>query len=124
MYQNNNNNNYRNELVYENTVDGRIIPVRDGEAMVFEITINPFKIVCIANIPEEGKTTAPVYLKFKMNDGRSNGGFRKRYPRDETRNFNRDVPVEYKNGEPPSSDPDVGDDGQEDDGGRFTYNRT
>lgn len=86
MYSNNGNNNFQNnfrynEVVFESTVDGRIIPVRDGEAMVFELELGPFKIVAIANIPEEGKTTAPVYLKFKMNDGRSSGGYRKRFPR-------------------------------------------
>lgn len=79
MYQN--QNSRYNEVVYESTVDGRIIPVRDGEAMVFEVELGPFKLVAISNIPEEGKTTAPVYLKFKMNDGRSSGGYRKRFPR-------------------------------------------
>jgi hypothetical protein len=122
MYQN--NNNFHNELVFENTVDGRIIPVRDGEAIVFEITINPFKIVCIANIPEEGKVTAPVYLKFKMNDGRNNiGGFRKRFSRDPRFNNRGDVPVEYKNGEPPQTD-DGDDNSDDDDGGKFSFSRS
>jgi hypothetical protein len=101
MFQNNNfqNNNFRNnEVVYESTVDGRIIPVRDGEAMVFEVELGPFKMVAISNIPEEGKTTAPVYLKFKMNDGRSSGGYRKRFPRPD-RFQNRDgVQVDYVRG--------------------------
>lgn len=83
-----------NEIVFENTVDGRIIPVRDGEAMVFEILIEPFKIVCIANIPEDGKTTAPVYLKYKMNDGR-NSGYRKRVPRENGYHSRENVPVDY-----------------------------
>jgi hypothetical protein len=102
MYQNGNFKSgldKNNEIVFENTVEGRIIPVRDGEAMVFEILLDPFKIVCIANIPEDGKTTAPVYLKYKMNDGRNYGGFRKRLPRDTNDKYNRDkVPVEYVNG--------------------------
>jgi len=85
-----NNNDFRNhEVVYESTVDARIIPVRDGEAMVFEVEIGPFKMVCISNIPEEGKTSAPAYLKFKMNDGRGSNGYRKRFPRaDRTREGN------------------------------------
>lgn len=84
--QNGNNNGFQNnrpqETIFERTVDGRIIPVRDGEAIVFEIALEPFKIICIANVPEEGKTTAPVYLKYKMSDGRSPNGFRRRFPRD------------------------------------------
>ena len=103
MYQNNRAQQIQNEVVMENTVDGRIIPVRDGEAIVFEILLEPFKIVAIANIPEEGKTTAPVYLKFKMNDGRSNNGFRKRYPRDPNApprfQDRSQVPVEYARGD-------------------------
>lgn len=96
MYQNNFKSGLdkNNEIVFENTVDGRVIPVRDGEAMVFEILIEPFKIVCIANIPEEGKTSAPVYLKFKMNDGR-NYGYRKRLPRQDGQPRRDGVPVEY-----------------------------
>lgn len=93
MFQNNNNQRY-NEVVYETTVDGRIIPVRDGEAMVFEVELGPFKMVAISNIPEEGKTTAPVYLKFKMNDGRSSAGYRKRFPRQN----NNGVQVDYVRG--------------------------
>ena len=117
MYQNNNfqpNNQFRNnEVVLESTVDGRIIPVRDGEAMVFEVEIGPFKLVAIANIPEEGKTTAPVYLKFKMNDGRSTGGYRKRFPRQD-RFQNRDnVQVDYVRGGNGSHHEDDGDDGSD-----------
>ena len=98
MFQNNNNQNRYNEVVYESTVDARIIPVRDGEAMVFEVELGPFKMVCISNIPEEGKTTAPAYLKFKMNDGRSSGGYRKRFPRqDRPQNG---VSVDYVRGGP------------------------
>lgn len=55
--------------VGEATIDGKIIPVgRGGEAIVFEIPMGFFKIVAIANIPEEGKDTAPVYLKLKVGD--------------------------------------------------------
>jgi len=55
--------------VGEATIEGRIIPVgRGGEAIVFEIPMGFFKIVAIANIPEEGKDSAPVYLKLKVGD--------------------------------------------------------
>ncbi len=112
-FRNNNNfnNNYNNELVLETTVDGRIIPVRDGEAMVSEIEIGPFKIVVIANIPEEGKTTAPCYLKFKMNDGRSAGGYRRRFPRPDR--FQNQAQVEYVNRDqtPEADEEDDGSDG-------------
>jgi len=93
--QNQSSNPRYNEVVYESTVDGRIISVRDGEAMVFEVELGPFKLVAISNIPEEGKTTAPVYLKFKMNDGRSSGGYRKRFPRTDRGG----VQVDYVRGE-------------------------
>lgn len=107
-YQNNNNPR-NNEVVFESTVDARIIGVRDGEAMVFEVVLGPFKIVAIVNIPEEGKTTAPAYLKFKMNDGRgaSIGGYRRRFPR--TERPNNQVEVEYTRG----SGDDDGDDEQQ-----------
>lgn len=59
-----------NDAVGETTVEGRVIPVgRDGEAIVFEVDFGIFKIICIANIPGDGKDKAPVYVKFKMNRG-------------------------------------------------------
>ncbi len=58
-----------NNTVGETSVEGRIIPVgRGGEAIVFEIPMGFFKIVAIANIPEEGAEKAPVYLKLKVGD--------------------------------------------------------
>lgn len=58
-----------NNTVGETSVEGRIIPVgRNGEAIVFEIPMGFFKIVAIANIPEEGAEKAPVYLKLKVGD--------------------------------------------------------
>ena len=83
--------------------------------MVSEIEIGPFKIVVIANIPEEGKTTAPCYLKFKMNDGRSAGGYRKRYPRPDR--FQNQVQVDYVKGGPHDHDSDEDMDGEQHDGG-------
>jgi len=56
-----------NETVGETKVDGHVIPVgRGGEAIVFEIPMGFFKIVCIANIPSEGEDKAPVYVKLKV----------------------------------------------------------
>jgi len=47
------------------TVEAKIIETRrDGEALVFEIPLGLLKIVCIANIPPEGESKAPVYLRF------------------------------------------------------------
>lgn len=58
-----------NNTVGETAIDGRVIPVgRGGEAIVFEIPMGFFKLVCIANIPEDGQETAPVYLKLKVGD--------------------------------------------------------
>jgi hypothetical protein len=94
-------NGFPNEMILETTVDGRIIPVRDGEAMVFEFELGPFKVIAISNIPEEGKTTAPVYLKFKMNDGRTNGMYRKRFPKNDYNSRNQPNPnttVDYVRG--------------------------
>lgn len=62
-------NDIMNNTVGETSVEGRIIPVgRGGEAIVFEIPMGFFKIVAIANIPEEGAERAPVYLKLKVGD--------------------------------------------------------
>lgn len=95
-------NGFSNDMILETTVDGRIIPVRDGEAMVFEFELGPFKVIAIANIPEEGKTSAPVYLKFKMNDGRNIGTYRKRFPKEQMQfnrgNGNGNTSVEYVRG--------------------------
>ena len=60
---------FMNQVVGEFAVEGRVVPVgRNGEAVVFEIPMGAFKIVAIANIPEDGRDSAPVYLKFKMPD--------------------------------------------------------
>jgi len=36
------------------------------EMIVFTIPLSLFEIVCIATIPSEGTTTAPVYCKFRI----------------------------------------------------------
>lgn len=65
----NGHNPIMNNTVGETAIDGRVIPVgRGGEAIVFEIPMGFWKLVCIANIPEEGQETAPVYLKLKVGD--------------------------------------------------------
>lgn len=67
-----------NELI-ETQVEGRIIETRRGlEALVFEVPLGPIKIgpfsfppikvICIANIPEQGQTRAPVYIKMKFGE--------------------------------------------------------
>jgi hypothetical protein len=60
---------FMNHTVGETAVDGRVVPVgRNGEAIVFEIPMGWFKLVCIANIPEDGRESAPVYIKMKLGD--------------------------------------------------------
>ena len=50
------------------TVTGRIKENGAGsEILCFDIRLGPVTLVCIANIPDEGQNTAPVYVKFKMN---------------------------------------------------------
>jgi len=53
-------------VIAEQTVQGRIIQTKgDGEAIVFEVEMGLMKFVAIANIPEEGVGTAPVYIKIR-----------------------------------------------------------
>ena len=48
-------------------VQGTIAPnSRGGEIVVFSIPLGPMEIVCLVNIPAEGDTKAPVYVKFKF----------------------------------------------------------
>jgi hypothetical protein len=37
-----------------------------GEILVFTIRLALFRLVCIVNIPPEGETEAPVYVKFRL----------------------------------------------------------
>jgi len=37
-----------------------------GETLSFVVPLGPISLICIANIPGEGETTAPVYVKFKV----------------------------------------------------------
>lgn len=65
---------------FEQTVEGKIIRVgrdKESEAIVFEIPMGFFKIVAIANIPDEGADKAPVYIKIRPN----NNSYRKEGPR-------------------------------------------
>lgn len=39
---------------------------KGGELIVFSVPLGPMEIVCLANIPAEGDTKAPVYVKFKF----------------------------------------------------------
>jgi len=52
-------------------VTGRIKENDKGnELLCFDIRLGPLTLVCIANIPDEDKDTAPVYVKFKVNTRR------------------------------------------------------
>jgi hypothetical protein len=46
-----------------------------GETLNFTIHLLHFHLVCIVNIPAEGETEAPVYIKFKVEDARRFGSF-------------------------------------------------
>ena len=37
-----------------------------GETLSFVVPLGPVSLICIANIPGEGETEAPVYVKFKV----------------------------------------------------------
>lgn len=46
------------------TVTGRVKPTRhDTETISFSFHLNGTWVTCIANIPDEGKNEAPVYVK-------------------------------------------------------------
>lgn len=47
------------------TVQSTLKETREGEMLVFQFDLALFQIVCLANIPAEGETSAPVYIKFK-----------------------------------------------------------
>lgn len=48
-------------------VTGRIKENREGnELLCFDVRLGPLTLVCIANIPDEGEDSAPVYIKFKV----------------------------------------------------------
>lgn len=69
MFNQNQIRDFMNATVGEVATEGRIVPVgKNGEAIVFEIPMGFGKLVCIANIPEEGREAAPVYIKMKMTD--------------------------------------------------------
>ena len=50
-------------------LEGKVIPVAHGEAIVCEIPMGILKLVVIANIPDEG-TEAVVYVKIRPMDDR------------------------------------------------------
>lgn len=69
MFNQNQVRDFMNATVGEVATEGRVVPVgRNGEAIVFEIPMGFGKLVCIANIPEDGREAAPVYIKMKMTD--------------------------------------------------------
>lgn len=48
------------------TVEGTFKQGEKSDIIVFSVPLALFEIVCIVNIPNEGQTKAPVYLKFKV----------------------------------------------------------
>lgn len=53
------------------TVTGKIKQTRHNtETLCFSFNLGPIKVICIANIPEEGKEESPVYVKFEFNTGK------------------------------------------------------
>ena len=44
----------------------RVKETSTGEILSFSFYLGPIKIVCIANIPAEGKDEAPVYVKVDL----------------------------------------------------------
>jgi hypothetical protein len=42
-----------------------------GELLTFDLLFGFMKLVCIVNIPEEGRDSAPVYVKIKINEKRA-----------------------------------------------------
>ena len=47
-------------------VTGKLKPGTKTDIIVFTIELGLFQIVCIANVPLEGTTEAPVYCKWKV----------------------------------------------------------
>jgi hypothetical protein len=37
-----------------------------AELITFSVRLGFFKLVCIVNVPDEGQTEAPVYVKFTL----------------------------------------------------------
>ena len=37
-----------------------------NEVICFNVRLGPITLVCIVNIPDEDRDTAPVYVKFKV----------------------------------------------------------
>lgn len=53
-----------NRLADDLRLEGKVIPVAHGEAIVFEIPLGICKLVVIANIPEDGDK-ATIYVKVR-----------------------------------------------------------
>ena len=66
------------------TVTGKVKPTREGEMITFQFNLAWFQIVCLANIPGEGETCAPVYIKFKLRPSERKVGNRAEDKADET----------------------------------------
>jgi hypothetical protein len=56
-------------------VTGRLKENKVGaEIITFSIRLGLFQLVCIVNVPSEGETEAPVYVKFTVNEPKPKEG--------------------------------------------------
>lgn len=60
-------------------LEGKVIPVAHGEAIVCEIPLGVVKLIVISNIPEDGDD-ATVYVKVRPIDEGSEKKFKPRRP--------------------------------------------
>lgn len=44
-----------------------------GEIITFSVYLGLFWLACIVNVPADGETEAPVYVKFKVKEPRDHG---------------------------------------------------
>lgn len=50
----------------QTTVTAYLKEGKCGELLTFAVFLGQFELVAIVNIPEEGQTTSPVYIKYKV----------------------------------------------------------
>lgn len=62
-------------------LEGKVIPVAHGEAIVCEIPLGIMKLVVIANIPEEGDQ-AVVYVKIRPTEDKRGKRPKREAPRE------------------------------------------
>jgi hypothetical protein len=63
----NNVSNFQQDVDPQIVVSGTIKEARNGgEIITFSVTFMFFTLSCIVNVPREGETTAPVFIRGKM----------------------------------------------------------